>query len=592
MSPDSSNLAILWARLFVDALAEAGVREAVISPGSRSTPLVLALADHASIRVRVVLDEREAAFFALGTAKATGVPAVALSTSGSAPAHFFPAVVEASAARVPLILLTANRPPRLQLKDAPQTVDQARMYGTHARAFIDLGPPDARTESLRGLRQTAALAVAQSRSPEPGAVQVDIPFDKPLEPQPAGRADPDLEAELAKLRSIAFPRLAEGRPRLADGELDEIADRLSRSRRGIVLASALPAYAASRLRAAAELLERLALPLLVETSSQLRYAPVAVPRVGALGLAWSDDARLARFRPDFILQIGGVPASHGFERLLARHPEIPRVVVTAHGIADPYHQAALIVRSDPAEAISAIAARRPPIAAADGEWTRGWGSLESAAREACLELFPIDDAPLTEASAMRAALDALPTGTALGLSNSLPLRSADLFCAPDERDVSVFFQRGANGIDGLVAGAAGFAEGVQRPMLLLIGDLAFQHGVGGLAAARGAGVPLAIVVLANGGGRLFETLPLAASAVRPSTFERFFIAPQRFAVGAAAAAFEIPSLSVGTPAALRRAVAQALAERGPTVIEARLAAPHAADQLRALDRRVGQLLAE
>jgi 2-succinyl-5-enolpyruvyl-6-hydroxy-3-cyclohexene-1-carboxylate synthase len=591
----AANLAGAWARLLIDSLAEAGVTHAVISPGSRSTPLVLALAEHPRIDARVVLDERDAAFHALGLAKATGLPALALCTSGSAGAHYLPAAIEAATARVPLLLMTADRPPRAHHRDAPQTIEQARMFGTFARAAFDLGPPDPHPAALRALRQTAALAVARARFPEPGPVQLNAPFDKPLEPQPPNASDAVLAAAIEDALRGPAPCLVPAAGRPADGTVESVVAVCRAARRGVLTAGPLPAWDASARRAAGALAAALGWPLLADASSQLRFAPLGeaghATRAGRIDLAWLDAPLRARFRPDVVLQIGGVPASRGYERLLAAEPGLPRVVVTRWGVADPYASATLIVNADPGATLEALLARRAALASADPGWLADWHALEDAAEDALATLAAPGDAPLSEAAAVRAALAALRDGDALGLSNSLPVRAVDLFAGADQRDLAVFSQRGANGIDGLIAGAAGFAAGAERPMLLLIGDLAFQHDLGGLAAARACPVPLAIVVLANGGGRLFDLLPLTEGSVSRAHFERFFLAPQGLDIGAAAAAFGIPHAAAGTARQLENALAGALARPGPVVVECRLAGPSAAETWRALAARVSDALA-
>ena len=589
-----ANLAGAWARLFVDSLAEAGVTRAAISPGSRSTPLVLALADHPRIEATVVLDERDAAFHALGHAKATGLPALALCTSGSAGAHYLPAVIEAATARVPLLLVTADRPPHAHHRDAPQAVDQARLFGAFARAAFDLGLPDPRPAALRALRQTAALAVARTRFPEPGPVQVNVPLDKPLEPQPPNASDGALAAVIEELLRTPTPRFAPPAGRPADGTVEAVAAACRAARRGAIVAGPLPAWEAGARHAAGELAAALGWPLLADATSQLRFAPLGAAgraaRVGRFDLAWLDARLRARFRPDFVLQVGGVPAGRGFERLLAAEPGLARVVVTRWGVADPFAPATLVVHADPGAMLDALAALRGTLGTADPGWLADWRALDIAADDA-LAALGHGDAPLAEAAAVRTALAALGDGDALGLSNSLPVRAVELFVGADQRDLAVFAQRGANGIDGLVAGAAGFAAAACRRMLLLIGDLAFQHDLGGLAAARACPVPLAIVVLANGGGRLFELLPLADGSVSRAHFERFFLAPQGLDVAAAAAAFGVPHAAAGTARQLADALAAALARPGPSIVECRLAGPTAAETWRALAAHVADTLA-
>ncbi len=590
MAGGPANLGGAWARLLVDGLAGAGIRHAVVSPGSRSTPLVLALAHHPRLAVTLVLDERDAAFHALGLAKASGLPALALCTSGSAGAHYLPAVIEAATARVPLLLVTADRPPHAQQRDAPQTVDQARLFGPFARAAFELGLPDARPAALRALRQTAVLAVARTLFPEPGPVQINAPFDKPLEPQPPNEQDRALAAAIEALERTPPPRLVPPAGCADERTIDELAAACRAARRGVIVAGPLAAWRAAPLRAAGELAAALGWPLLAEATSQLRYAPLGpaghAARIGRFELAWSDPRLRERFAPDFVLQLGGTPTSRGYERLLLAQPDLPRAVITRWGVADPHAPAPLVVNADPGATLDALVARCDTLGSAAPEWLADWRTLEAAANEALAALDAAADAPLTEAAAVHTALLALRDGDALGLSNSLPVRAVDRFAGADQRELMVFAQRGANGIDGLVAGAAGFATAARRRLLLLIGDLAFQHDLGGLAAARACPVPLAIVVLANGGGRLFEMLPLADGGVSPADFERYFLAPQELAIGAAATAFGVPHAAAATARQLAEALAAALARPGPTVVEARLGPPGVAESWRFLTGRV------
>lgn len=575
----ASNLHIAWARLFVRAAAQAGVSDVVICPGSRSTPLALAAAGDEGIRCHGVIDERAAAFFALGQARVTGRPTMFLCTSGTAGAHAFPAVIEANQSFVPLLLVTADRPWELADVQAPQTIDQLKLFGGHVRHFAELGLPDPSPLALRAAARIAAQAVARALAPTPGPVHVNARFRKPLEPAPAAGPEP-WQAEWEALMRRGGPRVLAPRQAPDPAALEELAERAARAERGVIVCGPAPLDRAPGRAAAAvlALARATGFPVLAEATSQIRFGGRAgdVVAPGAFDLLLRAPAFRAAHAPDLILELGAPPTSSGYAAWLAEHPACPRYSIAPHGFFDPASAAVALIAADPAEACEALAARlggHPPSAppapsATPSAWSaafaRAGAIADALAAEAC------EAAPLCEVAVVRAAVRACPPGSLLMIGNSMPVRDLDLACPATEAPLGVLHQRGASGIDGLVSGAAGAAAAARRPLTLVLGDLSLLHDLTGLGlAARAAAgaAPLVIVVVQNDGGRIFEHLPIAASAPG-DLLERCFTMPQHLDFAPAAAMFGLAYARVDHGDALAEALLAAHRRPGATLIEA------------------------
>ncbi|MFT3693192.1 MAG: 2-succinyl-5-enolpyruvyl-6-hydroxy-3-cyclohexene-1-carboxylic-acid synthase [Kofleriaceae bacterium] len=517
-----------WADTIVATLADAGVTTCVVSPGSRSTPLVAALAKSGRIATPVVIDERSAAFYALGLARATSLPVALVCTSGSAAAHYLPAIVEASEAGVPLIAITADRPPELQHCGASQTIDQIELYGSFTRAAFDLGAPH---DDLRACRRAVIQAVTASRGPRPGPVHLNVPLRKPLEPVAC-------DVPVAAPAMIAVPRLAAD-PAAVAALVNRIADEPN----GIVIAGACSTRNADVLALCA----RAGYPLLAEAGSQLRFTA----RAGVTTIDHFDFVLAAKLAPmpKLVIQLGAEPVAAA-----KLGNDVERWVI-ADSWRDPDGGANVILGS--CELASQIPVR------GDSTFTRAWREAEAKAAAAVENVLATDAG---EASVIRAAIAAMPAGAQVQIGNSLPIRVVDQVAVGGER--IVLTQRGAAGIDGLIASATGAAQ--IAPTLLIVGDVSFAHDVGSLITARLAKHPLVILVIDNAGGRIFGGLPIAKSA-SPELMDKFFVAAPALDVAAIANAFGIR---------IAHDVASAFAEAGPTVIHARVA-PHGARDFRA-----------
>jgi 2-succinyl-5-enolpyruvyl-6-hydroxy-3-cyclohexene-1-carboxylate synthase len=546
----SAAVQTIWAELLVGTLADAGVTTCVVSPGSRSTPLVAALVADGRFALPTIIDERAAAFYALGVARATDATVAMICTSGSAAAHYLPAIVEASMAGVALVAITSDRPPELQHCGASQTIDQIDMYGGFVRAAFDIGAPVGSELALRALRRTVVQAIAAARGPRPGPVHVNVPLRKPLEPA-APQTDDEraLAAIAAGLRgplSVPATHISPDAALIAT-----LAARIAAEPRGVIVAGAMPIGFARAREAAFELARRTGYPLLAESGSQLRFAA----RAGVACIDRIDLVLAAKSpAPALVIQLGAEPVAAAWPGAFAN---AERWVLADAEWLDPDSRAHVIV-GDVAATLAALARTEPR---ADRAFASQWLAVEHRASAAVERAAAAH--PRTEGDVLLAALAAMPPGALVQLGNSLPIRVVDQMCTGGER--LVVTQRGAAGIDGLVASATGATAA--GPVLLVLGDVSFAHDLGSLIVARHALAPLAIVVIDNDGGRIFGGLPIARSA-HTSIFERHWLAAPAIDPVAIAAALGIRVVVVETPAATAAAVASALATPGPTVIHA------------------------
>ncbi|MEM7349694.1 MAG: 2-succinyl-5-enolpyruvyl-6-hydroxy-3-cyclohexene-1-carboxylic-acid synthase [Acidobacteriota bacterium] len=590
-----SNLQAEWARLLLGSLADAGVRDVVISPGSRSTPFVLAASKHTGLRCFDVIDERSAAYFALGQARVTGRPTLLLATSGTAGANYFPAVVEAGVAQVPLLVLTADRPVELAACGANQTIDQLGLYGRHVREFFDLGAPQGGSRVLRALRRMAAQAVFASCYPLPGAVHLNARVRKPLEPGAAeSEAEHELTAAVDALLAAQGPQPHRPRrvPQAAD--IDELAKLCRRTERGLIVCGPAPLAQARSRSLIAELGRRTGYPILRESASQLRFGNELaedVLTVDAFDALLKSPQFRQRAAPRLILQIGRSATSRAWAGLLNEQAGIGHWVLGGGDWYDAESTAShrLATDLDPCLALltTKLPARRMP-----GAWSEFWGEGERLAQTAVEEELKASSDELSEGGVARALVEALPAGTLLALGNSLPIRQVDLYGRARKVDLRVWSQRGASGIDGVVSGVLGAASVWRHRVALLVGDVSFLHDLSGLHAARHVAVPVVIVVVQNRGGRIFEQLPLASSSAAKGVTLEHWTTPHDLDFAHAAALYDLPFHRATTLAELEQALSESFRREGVSVVEARVPDHGAVEQNRRVWRRVDELVGQ
>lgn len=573
---DAPNINRLWAGLIVEELVRCGVGLFVLAPGSRSTPLVTAIAAHPKARHRIHFDERGTAFFALGYARATGRPAAWITTSGTAVANGLPAAVEASVDGIPLLLLTADRPPELRETGANQTIDQVRLFGDYVRWQFDLPAPtpDVRPEAVL---TTVDQAVYRARRPPAGPVHLNCMFREPLAPDPGGRSYPDDLRSLAawRGRNAPYTRYAASAPAVPGWEVEAIWEELSGIERGLVVAGRLPASVQHG--AVLRLAERLGWPLLPDVGSGLRLGKAASSRVSVpfYDVALASEQFVAARPPEAVLHVGGRSTSKRLAQFLERHRPDPYVVVRERpSRLDPNHQVTHYVEADLGrfcEALTDLANRTSGVREADVQeadvrtaaWTSAWREASRAAEHGLARFFD-GDGRLSEPGVARLVSQQLPKAHGLCLASSMPVRDMDAFAVPGSRGVPVASNRGASGIDGTVATAAGFAEGLGRPVTLVIGDLALLHDLNSLALLRHGGPPVIIVVLNNDGGGIFSFLPIAEHR---GVFEPYFGTPHGLTFRAAADLFGLAYHHPVTTEAFGEAYASACAQGASALIE-------------------------
>lgn len=503
------------AEALVDELARSGVGHAAISPGSRSSPLAAAFEDDRRIATHVVIDERSAGFVAVGVGRAGRVPAAVVCTSGTAAANLYPAIVEASEGRVPLIALTADRPPELRAAGANQTIDQIKMFGDAVRLFSEVGVADGHPSSDRYWRSLAAGAWAASVGSPAGPVHLNVAIREPFvggaEPRAGGRPG-----------GLPWTRFRSSSRLPSDGDIEALAQLVGKHRRGVIVAGDAHVEAAPVL----EFARAAAYPLLAEPTSNLRVGDAAVGAYDAL-LRVDDFAR--RHEPEIVVRLGKAGLSKAaFERF---HTAAVQVVIDPDGTwLDPGRTAAEVIACEPGALLGSVAKALP--GDEDDTWLKSWVDADRAARRAIDAVLDATEEP-SEPRTARDLAARLPPGSTLFASASMPVRDLDWFMAP-RPGLCVFANRGANGIDGSVSTAVGVALVCGSSTAALLGDLAFVHDQNGLQAARDEKLDIVFVVLNNDGGGIFSFLPQARS---PRHFSRLFATPHGLDLGAIASTF-------------------------------------------------------
>lgn len=530
----------------VDEFVRGGVTDAVISPGSRSTPLALALAANALLRVHVVLDERSAGFFAVGLAQASGRPPVVLTTSGTAAAELHPAIVEAHLARVPLVVCTADRPPDLHHISAPQTVVQAQLYGPAVRWSFEPGVVEAIPETAWRSVASRAVAEAVANVAGPGPVHLNLAFRDPLVEEPG-----ELPPGRPDLRPWHRAHRAPGTP------TRELAADLH-GRRGVIVAGKRCGRTALH-----HLAEALEWPVLADPRSQARGGPTSVA-------AFDELLRVEAFAPagqvECVLRLGEPPASKVLSQWLGRI-EAEQIVVDPYGRwPDPERRADRVVHADPTAFCSELmdVVHRAP----DG-WLASWLDAERVAQAAIVAVLTGHD-EATEPGVARAltAPDGVGDDVTLFVSSSMPIRDIEWFGHPESAH-RVHANRGANGIDGIVSSALGVAAAAgPAGVVALVGDLAFLYDAGGLLGASERGVRCTFVVLDNGGGGIFSFLPQASALASPR-FEQLFATPHSVDLTALAAVHGVASQTVDRSVDVVPAVQRALEGGGVRLVVVR-----------------------
>jgi 2-succinyl-5-enolpyruvyl-6-hydroxy-3-cyclohexene-1-carboxylate synthase len=534
---------------FVEELARCGVREAVTCPGSRNAPLLLTLQAEPRIRCLSVLDERSAGFAAIGMAKASGRPVVVTCTSGTAAANLMPAVAEAREGRVPLIVLTADRPPELRDVGAGQAIDQVKLFGAHAKWFVEVGNHDPGRESAVHHRGLACRAWATSRHGRPGPVHLNFPLREPLAP-----VAEELDSAAWQGRSGGRPwvSVADPLPVVDPGAVAELAARVGATPHGAIVCGSSCEEVAGPATLLAALL---GWPLLAEPTSGVRCGAHDRGAVVAHYDAYLRDAEWARAHaPDLVLRVGDAPTSKPLRAWLSAAPQV--VVDRFASWHEPTRMAEWILPCSAPWLLSELVAGLGEPHSAPG-WLESWRAADALVPPA------LAGAPDPFEPKAYAALDgALEDGDQLWVASSMPIRDVETFFPSTPARIRFLSNRGANGIDGVVSSALGARVATGARTVLLTGDLSLLHDLGGLVAARRQGVELTILCVNNDGGGIFDFLPLAAHA-DPSAYVEQVATPSGIDLAEVATLAGLRHLRARTPEDVRAAV------REPGLVEVR-----------------------
>ena len=557
---------------FVDELARCGLRDACTSPGSRCTPLVLTLAREERLRCHSHIDERCAGFFALGLAKASAPPVAIACTSGTAVAELLPAVVEAHEARVPLIVLSADRPPELREVGAGQTIDQLKIFGGFAKWFFEVGTHETATpERVRWMRVLACRAYWTALDGRPGVVHLNFPLREPLVcdelPPIAGGGRPD-----------GLPLVTRSRTsRLASEDSRSLAVPVAACCRGVVVAGRHERDTPLG-EAAAAFCTRAGWPLLADPLSGARRGDAAVAHYDAL---LRDPSFAASARPDIVLRVGDLPTSKPLRAWLAGMQDVPQAVLHPEGTwQDPDATLCRVFAVEPAATLADL---RPP--SADPDWLESWRSADERAAEAILAVLAASG--LSEPAVASELGVLLPEEATLFVASSMPVRDIETFWPARPDPPRVLCNRGANGIDGTVSSAFGAAAAERGPVVLLIGDVALAYDLSALLAAKRLGLKLTIVLLNNEGGGIFDFLPVAetpsarehgsrtsdGAMPEEDLYTRHIATPTGLDFSKAAALYGLAHETASDVAAFRAALERALAARSSAIVEVRTERP-------------------
>ena len=530
MSIDFTNTNLVWTSILAETLYRLGLETAIVCPGSRSAPLAIAFANHPELEAIPVLDERSASFFALGLARQSHYPVVLICTSGTAGANFYPAVIEAKESGVPLIVLTADRPPELRACNAGQTIDQHKLYGSFPNWQTELALPAIELPMLAYLRQTLIHTWEQALYPAPGVVHLNVPFREPLAPIPQAQAQtlastfntkaffagviPLQESEVRSQKSGVFTRAP-----LTPLSTPHSPLPTPFPPSGIIIAgSAQPGAPEEYCRAIAHLSESLGYPVLAEGLSPLRnYADLNPNLITTYDLLLRNSTLAAKLVPDTVIRIGGMPTSKQL-RLWLEATQPRQWIIDPDGRnLDPLHGNTTHIRMSLASFIQTI----PRTARTASPYRDRWRTIEAQVRQNVDQTMRETDT-LFEGKAAWLLSQVLPTGTPLFINSSMPVRDVEFFWAPGNSRVQPFFNRGVNGIDGTLSTALGTAHR-QQSSVMLTGDLALLHDTNGFLLRNHFVGHLTIVLINNNGGGIFEMLPIAP--FNPP-FEEFFATPQ------------------------------------------------------------------
>ncbi|WP_188453988.1 2-succinyl-5-enolpyruvyl-6-hydroxy-3-cyclohexene-1-carboxylic-acid synthase [Virgibacillus oceani] len=539
---------------FVDELVKSGLSEVVISPGSRSTPIAMTVSEHPEIKQWVIIDERSAAFFALGMANQNKRPVALVCTSGTAAANYFPAIVEAHYSRVPLVVITADRPHELRDVGAPQAIEQIKLYGDYVKWFHELALPEGDTKMLSYVRSKASRAVHTAKEGNAGPVHINFPVREPLIP----------DFSLANLwgenvKPGYYPTL-DGDRKLQANQINQLADKLKSGRKGLIVCG--PQTDENLVQAVVHFASAWNLPILADPLSQLRSGEHHKDHVIEGFDAFLRNKSIRKqLKPDFIIRFGAMPVSKAYLFYVKEHKDIPQFIVEENaGYREPAGNATQFIYANPVMLCDDLVRIANDLSFNDS-WLKKWQGMNLIAKKHLLAKSEKED--LTEGNAVRYLLDVIPEKSSLYVGNSMAVRDVDTFFMTTPKDITVLANRGANGIDGMVSSGLG-AAALGQHVTLLLGDLSFFHDLNGLLAAKHYSLNITILLINNNGGGIFSFLPQANSEKH---FESLFGTPSDIEFEKAIDMYDGIYSNVSNAQDLKSALYSSYDRKGLSVIE-------------------------
>lgn len=512
------NKNILWATIFLEQLAKLGVKHICISPGSRSTPLTLAAAYNKKFKCLNIVDERSSAFFATGIARVTGTPVVLICTSGTATAEYYPAIIEAYQQRIPLIVCTADRPPELINRGANQTINQKNLYANHIRFFFDAGLPKISKQKLASIKKISIQSFEISSFKDKGPVHINFPFEKPFEPETYTDKIPvDFELNYKTKDELIFPS------QVNQKKVETLIQLISNAHKGLIIVGP-DGHNAEFPKLLNAVAVKTGFPIFADGASQLRFGKFSKNNVIAnYDALLRSEHFLKDFSPDLILHFGRTITSKGLEQFLEK-TSAPKYLINEFGDwFDPTNSAKDVLAIKPTEFCKMLlnSKKTDAISKEKKEWYEYISKVDLAAEKIKEELFTSSQFP-NEPKTINLLLKNLPDKANIMLSNSLPVRDFDFFTSTLDKKITVFHNRGASGIDGILSTALGIASISKDPTILITGDLAFYYDLTSLLTAKQYNIPLIIILVNNNGGGIFQFLPISKYQ---GVFDQFFTMP-------------------------------------------------------------------
>ncbi|MGC1308081.1 MAG: 2-succinyl-5-enolpyruvyl-6-hydroxy-3-cyclohexene-1-carboxylic-acid synthase [Phormidesmis sp.] len=562
MAIDFRNVNSLWASIAAETLARLGLQTAIVCPGSRSTPLTLAFAQHSTIEALPILDERSAAFFALGCAKRQHQPVALVCTSGTAGANFYPAVIEAYESNVPLLIFTADRPPELRDCAAGQTIDQHKLYGSFTKQYSELSLPVAKVELLAYLRQTLISAWRRASAPLPGPVHFNCPFRDPLSPIADLETEESTRTLATTFNEEQFFKTVVPPPPVVEQTLPPL-DRWQACDRGLIVAGpATPKNPEAYCIAVSQIANALGWPVLAEGLSPLRnYCSLNNCLISTYDITLRNPAQAEALIAQNVIQLGPLPISKALRQWL-QTTQPQRWVIGSQRNLDPLHGSTHFLSTDVETLSKQIeSAKDKDCPSGQLRYRQQWLNREAAVRQSLNQQLTNETA-LVESKIAWLLSKHLPNSVPLFIANSMPVRDVESFWQPNNRRIQPVFSRGANGIDGTLSTAMGLAHR-NHPTVLLTGDLALLHDTNGLLNVSQIEGHLTIILINNNGGGIFEMLPIAQ--FEPE-FEKYFATPQQVKFSALCDAYGVAYHRVEAAADLVNYI-ERLPEQGVRVLE-------------------------